>query len=177
MREVFSGQDGILEESTRTCVRGKLSAIAIGVLLNRGGWQPINYFCVFLIPQEQVVCVPLKNKPEKSSSLVSVQPGSLPKPKLCVAEPPGPAHLCSLYSPNCPQEPSCQREGFVGKWVLQDGVGKRHSAGIVLCFVFSMFSAWSLFPPIVSAAQKPFNGSSRCHGTGWQHCGMAKAFG
>lgn len=107
-----------------------------------------------------------RGKPESSSSPVAVQSDFSPSPWPHVVDLPGPVHLCNLCSPNWRWEPSHGREGFLGKWGLWEQAGKHHSSDTVLGFVFSMFFAWSLFPPTVSAAQKPFNGSSQCRGSG-----------
>lgn len=107
-----------------------------------------------------------RGKPESSSSPVAVQSNFSPSPRPHVVDLPGAAHLFSLCSPHWHWETSCRREDFLGRRVLQDQVGKHRSSRVALGFVFSMFSAWSLAPPTVPAAQKPFKGSSQCRGSG-----------
>lgn len=102
-----------------------------------------------------------RGKPESSSSPVAVQSDFSHGHMLWIFL----ALLISAISAHLiDTEPSCRREDFFRK------VGFARSGWqtplFTHCAWFSMFSAWSLFPPTDSAAQKPFNGSSQCRGSG-----------
>ena len=69
----------------------------------------------FLIPREQVDCVPLKSKWENGSSQVSVQPDAFPNPELCATEPPSPARPAASAHLMAAIESLPAGGGFLGK--------------------------------------------------------------
>lgn len=117
-----------------------------------------------------------RGKPESSSSPVAVQSNFSPSPRPHVVDLPGPAHLFSLCSPHWHWEPSCRREDFLGKRVLQDQA--LHVLCLALCSAYFLLGAW--FLPLFQQHRsllKAAHSAVAVGGMDWWECGMAKAFG